>query len=149
MKRSSLMNSVATLAAVAIWGSMGGAAFAQSKKLPPGAVNDKKVEVGYGLDKDQPFAGADPGGTGLPFKEPPPAAVEAAKKAPTPHLTDGHPDLTGFWAPGGWGYAVTQGKVSEDGKTFYTQRQEDGPNQTPEKAAQLKKRMEGTNLPPY
>ena len=78
MKRSSLMNSVATLAAVAIWGSMGGAAFAQSKKLPPGAVNDKKVEVGYGLDKDQPFAGADPDGTGLPFKEPPPAAVEAA-----------------------------------------------------------------------
>ena len=86
---------------------------------------------------------------GLPFKEPPPAAVEAAKKAPTPHLSDGHPDLTGFWAPAGWGYAVTQGKVSADGKTDFTQRQEDGPNQTPEKAAELKRRMEGANLPPY
>src|ERR1700720_2051794 len=149
MKRSSLMNSVATLAAVAIWGSMGGAAFAQSKKLPPGAVNHKKVEGGYGLDKDQPFAGADPNGTGLPFKEPPAAAVEEAKKASTPHLADGHPDLTGFWAPAGWGYAVTQGKLSEDGKTHFTQRQEEAPNQTRQKAAELKKRTEGANLPPY
>jgi len=86
------------------------------------AGNDKKtVPIGYGLDKDQPFAGADPNGTGLPWKEPPAAEVEAAKKAPTPHLADGHPDLTGFWAPAGWGYAVTQGAVSADGKTRYTQ----------------------------
>src|SRR5712691_2828998 len=149
MKRSSIVNSVATLAAVAMWCLMGVPAVAQSKKLPPGAVNDKKVQVGYGLDKDQPFAGADPDGTGLPFKEPPPAAVEAAKKAPMPHLADGHPDLTGFWGPAGWGYAVTQGKLSADGKTHFTQRQEEGPNQTAEKAAQLKRRMEGANLPPY
>ena len=47
MKRSSLMNSVATLAAVAIWCSMGVPVVAQSKKLPPGAISDKKVEVGY------------------------------------------------------------------------------------------------------
>jgi hypothetical protein len=124
-------------------------AAAQSTKVQPGTFQDKKVQAGYGLDKDQPFAGADPDGTGLPFKEPPPAAVAAAKKAPTPHLPDGHPDLTGFWAPAGWGYAVTQGAVSADGKTYYTQRAEDGPNQTPEKAAELKKRVEGKNLPPY
>jgi hypothetical protein len=71
---------------------------------PAGAQNkagndNKNVTVGYGLDKDQPFAGADPDGTGLPWKEPPAAEVEAAKKGPTPHLADGHPDLTGFWAP--------------------------------------------------
>src|SRR5580693_4704144 len=65
----------------------------------------KKVPTGYGLDKDQPFAGADPNGTGLPWREPPPEEIEAARKAgPTPHLADGHPDLTGFWAPAGWGY---------------------------------------------
>src|ERR1700720_3152625 len=149
MKRSSLMNSVATLAAVAIWGSMGGAAFAQSKKLPPGAVTDKKVEVGYGLDKDQPFAGADPNGTGLPWREPPPEAVEAAKKGPTPHLADGHPDLTGFWAPAGWGYAVSAGSVSADGKTHYAQRRQEGPVQSSDKVAELKHRLEGSNLPPY
>src|SRR5258706_7350606 len=125
MKRSSIVNSVATLAAVAIWCSMGAPAVAQSKKLPPGAVNDKKVKTGYGLDKDQPFAGADPDGTGLPFKEPPPEAVKAAKDAPTPKMMDGHIDLTGFWAPAGWGYSVTQGALSADGKTHYTQRQEE------------------------
>jgi len=123
MKRSLPMYCVAILATVAI----SVPAAAQNKKLPPGAVNDKKVQVGYGLDKDQPFAGADPDGTGLPFKEPPAAAVAEAKKAPTPHLADGHPDLTGFWAPAGWGYAVTQGKLSEDGKTHFTQRQEEAP----------------------
>jgi hypothetical protein len=140
---------VATLAAVAILCWTSAPAAAQSKKVPLGAINDKQVQTGYGLDKDQPFAGADPDGTGLPFKEPPPAAVEAAKKAPTPHLADGHPDLTGFWAPAGWGYAVTQGKLSADGKTYYTQRQEEAPNQTREKAIELKKRTEGANLPPY
>jgi len=124
-------------------------ASAQQRKLKPGAVNDKKVQTGYGLDKDQPFAGADPDGTGLPFKEPPPEAVKAAKDAPTPKMMDGHIDLTGFWAPAGWGYAVTQGAVSADGKTAYTQRQEEGPVQTKEKAEQLKRRMEGANLPPY
>ena len=112
----------------------------QSTKVQPGTFQDKKVQAGYGLDKDQPFAGADPDGTGLPFKEPPPAAVAAAKKAPTPRLPDGHPDLTGFWAPAGWGYAVTQGadQVRTTGGAYYTQRAEDGPNQTPEKAADLK-----------
>src|SRR5216683_7151088 len=115
----------------------------------PTPTPTKKVPTGYGLDKDQPFAGADPNGTGLPWREPPPEAVEAARTGPTPHLADGHPDLTGFWAPAGWGYAVTQGKVSEDGKTYYTQRQEEAPNQTREKAVELKKRVEGANLPPY
>src|SRR5579864_4817977 len=149
MKRSSLMKSIATLSVVAIWCSMGATAAAQSKKLPPGALQDKQVQVGYGLDKDQPFAGADPDGTGLPFKEPPPAAVEAAKKAPTPHLADGHPDLTGFWAPAGWGYAVTQGAVSADGKTRYTQRGGEGPAQSADKKRELANRLEGANLPPY
>jgi hypothetical protein len=146
MKRKFLVQSATTLVALVVWCTPGGA---QERKLPPGAIQDKQVPVGYGLDKDQPFAGADPDGTGLPFKEPPPAAVEAAKQAPTPHMPDGKPDLTGFWGPAGWGYAVTQGKVSVDGKTAFTQRQEDGPNQTAAKAAQLKRRMEGANLPPY
>jgi hypothetical protein len=122
---------------------------AQNSKPVPGSIQTSKVQVGYGLDRDQPFAGADPDGTGLPFKEPPPEAVAAARKAPTPHMTDGHPDLTGFWAPAGWGYAVTQGKLSRDGKTYYTQRQEEAPSQTAQKATELKKRTEGTNLPPY
>src|SRR5215831_9249619 len=124
-------------------------AAAQYKNPQPGALPGNKVQVGYGLDKDQPFAGADPDGTGLPFKEPPPDAVAAARKAPTPRMIDGHPDLTGFWAPAGWGYAVTQGKLSADGKTYYTQRQEEAPNQTRQKEAELKKRTEGANLPPY
>src|SRR6202049_4594798 len=87
----------------------------------PASAQVKKVPTGYGLDKDQPFAGADPNGTGLPWREPPPEAVEAARKGPTPHLADGHPDLTGFWAPAGWVYAVTQGSVSANGKVLYTQ----------------------------
>jgi hypothetical protein len=124
-------------------------AAAQNRKPQPGAITGSQVQAGYGLDKDQPFAGADPDGTGLPFKEPPPEVVAAARKAPTPRMIDGHPDLTGFWAPAGWGYAVTQGKLSADGKTYYTQRQEEAPNQTALKAAELKKRTEGTNLPPY
>jgi hypothetical protein len=113
--------------------------------------DNNNVQVGYGLDKDQPFAGADPDGTGLPWKEPPAAAVEAAKKAPTPHLADGHADLTGFWAPAGWGYAVTQGGVTADGKTRYTQRggEREGPVQTDAKKRELKNRLEGPNLPPY
>jgi hypothetical protein len=121
---------------------------------PAGAQNkagndNKNVTVGYGLDKDQPFAGADPDGTGLPWKEPPAAEVEAAKKGPTPHLADGHPDLTGFWAPAGWGYAVTQGGVTADGKTRYTQRGGEGPVQSDAKKRELKNRLEGANLPPY
>src|SRR5579863_8027749 len=115
----------------------------------PAATQGKKVPTGYGLDKDQPFAGADPNGTGLPWREPPPEEVEAARKGPTPHLADGHPDLTGFWAPAGWGYAVTQGTVSKDGKVVYTQRRQEGPVQSPDKVAELKHRLEGSNLPPY
>src|SRR6202140_2610405 len=149
MNRSFLVHSLATLVAVAVRGTAGLPAAAQTGEVSPGAVQNKKVQAGYGLHKDQPFAGADPDGTGLPFKEPPPEAVEAAKKAPTPRLPDGHPDLTGFWAPAGWGYAVTQGKLSADGKTYFTQRQDEAPNQTTEKAAELKKRTEGANLPPY
>src|SRR5579871_1732141 len=149
MTRSFLMRSVTTLVAVAAWCCALVPAAAQNGKVSPGTPQDKKVQAGYGLDKDQIFAGADPDGTGLPFKEPPPEAVAAAKKAPTPRLADGHPDLTGFWAPAGWGYAVTQGQLSADGKTYYTQRQEDGPTQTRAKAEELKKRVEGTNLPPY
>ncbi len=149
MKQTFLRHALAqNLAAVACVTLACAPASAQTK-LPPGAIADKVVKTGYGLDKDQPFAGADPDGTGLPFKEPPAAAVDEAKRAPTPHMPDGKPDLTGFWGPAGWGYAVTQGKVTADGKTAFTQRQEDGPRQTPEKAAQLKKRMEGSNLPPY
>src|SRR5216683_5759257 len=98
MKRSFLVQSVTALVGAAL---VCAPVSAQTKKLPPGAILDKKVEVGYGPDKDQPFAGADPDGTGLPFKEPPPAAVSAAKQAPMPHLADGHPDLTGFWGPAG------------------------------------------------
>ena len=74
------MNRAAIFIAAAVWCAVPAAA---QNKLPPGAVTDKKVQAGYGLDKDQPFAGADPDGTGLPFKEPPPEAVAAAKKAPT------------------------------------------------------------------
>jgi len=147
MKYSFLIKNVIVLAGAAVL--CGVLAAQQPDRLLPGAVQDKIVKTGYGLDRDQPFAGADPDGTGLPFKEPPAEAVEAAKKAPTPHMIDGHPDLTGFWGPAGWGYAVTQGKVSTDGKTAFTQRQEEGPVQTAEKAAQLKRRMEGANLPPY
>src|ERR1700674_3952562 len=88
----------------------------------PAPTQTKKVPIGYGLDKDQPFAGADPNGTGLPWREPPREAIEAARKGPTPHLADGHPDLTGFWAPAGWGYAVTQGSGGANGKVCYPQR---------------------------
>src|SRR5690242_21284548 len=121
---------------------------AQSKSRNDNKDN-KNVSVGYGLDKDQPFAGADPDGTGLPWKEPPAEAIEQAKKAPTPHLADGHPDLTGFWAPAGWGYAVTQGAVSADGKTRYTQRVAEGPSQSTDKKSELAHRLEGPTLPPY
>ena len=144
MKQSSFMRASCVISGVVLICGL-----APAQRVAPGAIADKAVKTGYGLDKDQPFAGADPDGTGLPWKEPPAAAVEEAKKAPTPHLPDGHVDLTGFWNPAGWGYAVTQGKVTADGKTAFTQRQEDGPNQTAEKAAQLKRRMEGSNLPPY
>ena len=146
MKGSLLVYSVAATMGMA---SLSIPAAAQNHKVSPGAPRAKEVQVGYGLDKDQPFAGADPDGTGLPFKEPPAEAVAAAKKAPTPLMIDGHPDLTGFWAPAGWGYAVTQGKLSTDGKTYYTQRQAEGPNQTAQKVAELKHRTEGANLPPY
>jgi hypothetical protein len=148
MNRSFLVHAAAGLAfAMAAW--VASPAAAQNSKPAPGTLPAGKVHVGYGLDKDQPFAGADPDGTGLPFKEPPPEVIAAARKAPTPHMIDGHPDLTGFWAPAGWGFAVTQGKLSADGKTYYTQRQEDAPNQTVQKAAELRKRTEGANLPPY
>jgi hypothetical protein len=145
MMRTAIVYGLATLIAGAICAP----ASAQNGKLTPGALQGKKVAAGYGLDKDQTFAGADPDGTGLPFKEPPPEAVALARKAPTPHLADGHPDLTGFWAPAGWGYAVTQGVLSADGKTHYTQRNEDPAYQTAQKAAELKRRTEGANLPPY
>lgn len=121
----------------------------QDNKPKPGAFENKKVPIGFGPDADQTFAGADPDGTGLPWKEPPPEVVEAAKKAPTPRLPDGHPDLTGFWQPAGWGYAVTQGRLSADGKTYYTGRAAEAPTQTPKKVAELKHRLEGPNLPPY
>ena len=119
---------------------------AQTSQTP---AQSKKIPTGYGLDKDQPFAGADPNGTGLPWKEPPAEEIEAARKNPTPHLADGHPDLTGFWAPAGWGYAVSAGADSPDGKTHYTQRRQEGPVQPPDKVAELKHRLEGSNLPPY
>ncbi len=108
MKRSLLMYSFAALVAAII----STPASAQSKKIAPGAYKDKQVKVGYGLDRDQPFSGADPDGTGLPFKEPPPEAVEAAKKAPTPHLSDGH--IGPYWFLGtrrlGLRYHARQGQ---------------------------------------
>src|ERR1700693_4641449 len=104
------------LTAICLISAPGGA------QTSPAPAQGKKVPTGYGLDKDQPFAGADPNGTGLPWREPPPEAVDAARKGPTPHLADGHPDLTGFWAPAGWGYAVTQGSDSADGTTHDTPR---------------------------
>jgi hypothetical protein len=126
-----------------------GSIVAQSNKPAPGAFENKKVPTGFGPDADQPFAGADPDGTGLPWREPPPEVVEAAKKVPTPHLQNGHADLSGFWQPAGWGYAVTQGTLSKDGKTYFTQRAGEGPVQPPKKVAELKRRLEGANLPPY
>src|SRR5260370_13483482 len=102
----------------------------------PAPAQVKKVPTGYGLDKDQPFAGADPNGTGLPWREPPPEAVEAAKKGPTPHLADGHPDLTGFWAPAGSGCAVTSGTVSAVGENPYTQSEQEGTRPPPVKVAE-------------
>jgi hypothetical protein len=39
--------------------------------------------------------------------------------------------------------------VSKDGKVVYTQRAAEGPTQTPDKVAELKHRLEGSNLPPY
>jgi len=144
MNRFLLKGSLAAIVAASFCST----AAAQDHKSP-GALQGAKVQTGYGLDRDQPFAGADPDGTGLPFKEPPAEDVAAARKAPTPRMIDGHTDLTGFWAPAGWGYAVTQGKLGADGKTYYTQRQGEAPNQTAQKAAELRKRTEGANLPPY
>ena len=79
MKRS-FANYGATLGVIlAVCCAMCVSAAAQNtSKVKPGALQNKKVEAGYGPDKDQPFAGADPDGTGLPFKEPPPEAVDAA-----------------------------------------------------------------------
>ena len=149
MKRSFLSGCLATTSAL-------GLLYLLSFQLPPKIANlslallkTKRYRTGFGPDADQLFAGADPDGTGLPWKEPPPAVVEAAKKAPTPHLPDGHPDLSGFWQPAGWGYAVSQGRLSEDGKTYYTQRAPEGSVQPPKKVAELKHRLEGANLPPY
>jgi hypothetical protein len=149
MKRRLVTCAVAAVVATVVLCFVSMPAAGQNGRVAPGAVSSRKVPTGFGPDADQPFAGADPDGTGLPWKEPPAAAVEAAKKAPTPHLADGHPDLTGFWQPAGWGYAVTNGKLSEDGKTYYTQGAREGPTQSPEKVAELKKRLEGANLPPY
>ena len=140
---------VASITSLALFFLLSVSVAAQQNKAQPGAFEGKKVPVGFGPDADQLFAGADPDGTGLPWKEPPPEVVEAAKKAATPHLADGHPDLTGFWQPAGWGYAVTSGRLSADGKTYYTNRAPEGPNQTPQKVAELKHRLEGPNLPPY
>lgn len=109
----------------------------------------KRVPKGYGPEADQPYAGADPEGTGLPWKEPPADVVNAAKKAPTPRTADGHPDLTGFWGPAGWGYAITAGKLSTDGKTYDVQRPADPGNQTPATAAAIANRVSSQNMPPY
>src|SRR5580693_10428376 len=120
MKRHLVSYFVATGIALTVLYFVSRPAGAQNSRAAPGAFENQKVPAGFGPDADQLFAGADPDGTGLPWKEPPPEVVEAAKKAPTPHLPDGHPDLSGFWQPAGWGYAVTQGRLSEDGKTYYT-----------------------------
>ena len=67
MNGSLLVYSLATMAMA----SLTIPAAAQNRQVSPGGLQAKEVQVGYGLDKDQPFAGADPDGTGLPFKEPP------------------------------------------------------------------------------
>jgi hypothetical protein len=152
MKRHLVSYFVATGIALTVLYFVSMPAGAQNSRATPGAFENRKVPTGFGPDADQLFAGADPDGTGLPWKEPPADVVAAAKKAPTPHLADGHADLTGFWQPAGWGYAVSGGKLSEDGKTYYTSGRRgprEGPVQSPEKVAELRKRLEGPNLPPY
>jgi hypothetical protein len=120
-----------------------------AQDVKPGQT--KPVPKGFGPNADVPYGGGASDGTGLPWKEPPAEVVEAARKAPTPHLLDGHPDLTGFWQPAGWGYAVTDGKLGADGKTYYTSAGNRGANPapTPDKATQQKRRPEAANLPPY
>src|SRR5580692_10234870 len=152
MKRNFFSGRLATISALGLLYLLSFSTAAQDSKPKPGTFENKKVRTGFGPDADQLFAGADPDGTGLPWKEPPADVIAAAKKAPTPHLADGHADLTGFWQPAGWGYAVTGGKLSEDGKTYYTSGRRgprEGPVQSPEKVAELRKRLEGPNLPPY
>lgn len=82
----------------------------------PAAAQNERVPKGYGPNADQPYAGADPDGTGLPWKEPPADVVNQAKKAPTPKAADGHIDLTGFWGPAGWGYAITTESLARTGR---------------------------------
>src|SRR5271156_1815176 len=118
--------------------------------MPAAAQNSNdRVPKGYGPNADQPYAGADPDGTGLPWKEPPADVVDDAKKVPTPRAADGHPDLSGFWGPAGWGYAITTGKLSADGKTYDVQRPAEPPVQTPQTAAAIANRLSKQNLPPY
>jgi hypothetical protein len=105
--RRSIGGLLATAVATMVW--LGTATFAQQQ--------GEKVKRGYGPDADQTLSGGNDG-TGFPLKEPPPDVVAAQKKAPTPKMSDGHPDLTGFWGTAGWGYAVTYGKLSADGKTY-------------------------------
>jgi hypothetical protein len=125
--------------------------FVPSSSAQAGGQNTEqaKVQKGYGPEADQPFAGADPDGTGLPFREPPVEVSAAAKKTPTPRTPDGHPDLTGFWGPAGWGYAVTDGKLSTDGKTYELGLGAPVKDQSAQKKEEIAKRVIGTNLPPY
>ena len=124
-------------------------AVGQSVSQPGTATEVHKLAKGYGPEADQPFAGADPDGTGLPFKEPPPEVSAAAKKAPTPRAPDGHPDLTGFWGPAGWGYAISDGKLAADGKTYVLGLGAPAKDESAEKKAELANRIRGANLPPY
>jgi len=107
-----------------------------------------RTPKGFGTTADQPFAGENPEGDALPWKQPPPAVIAAAKKAPTPHLADGHPDLTGFWGPAGWGYAITDGQLKPDGKT-YEFKLGPLPVQDAARAKELASRVSDKNLPPY
>jgi len=110
--------------------------------------NSGRVAKGYGPDADQTFAGEDPNGDSLPWRQPPPDVVAAAEKEKTPRAPDGHPDLTGFWGPAGWGYAVTDGKTSADGKSVEF-RLGALPKQDAAREASLAARATDKNLPPY
>jgi hypothetical protein len=80
------------------------------------------------------------------------AAIDEAKKVPTPMTADGHPDLTGYWGgAGGFGGPLRgPSQVSADGKTVTVQLA------TPDVETKLeagqtarREQAEAANMPPY
>jgi len=86
------------------------------------------------------------------FGGPNQAAIEEAKKAPTPMTADGHPDLTGFWGnAGGFGGPLRgPSDVSADGKTVTVQLATPDV-ETKLEAGQTARRQQAemANMPPY